>query len=239
MCVGKTFCVYHRANQLWKHPHVCEEDTCWRIRRTGAAETPPRAWGRPPADTFDDILVRNTPTYVGKTGTGNPALLKTWKHPHVRGEDECPEPLKSVVKETPPRAWGRPFARKSVTEEVRNTPTCVGKTSRGDFYVTVEQKHPHVRGEDNVYEPKLVKSTETPPRAWGRPAKDVHPSGAGGNTPTCVGKACQRRSIFCGHENPRPGRHRQSRSTYDCTSPGLCAHQQTGCTPPGAGSRHR
>ena len=90
MCVGKTFCVYHRANQLWKHPHVCEEDTCWRIRRTGAAETPPRAWGRPPADTFDDILVRNTPTYVGKTGTGNPALLKTWKHPHVRGEDlEC------------------------------------------------------------------------------------------------------------------------------------------------------
>ena len=50
------------------------------------------------------------------------------------------------------------------------------------------EKHPHVRGEDIMKSCALYSLEETPPRAWGRPAKNRIYYTTHRNTPTCVGK---------------------------------------------------
>ena len=100
-----------------------------------------------------------------------------------------------------------------------NTPTCVGKTEVEKGSTPSRQKHPHVRGEDDLLgalfrrlggnTPTCVGKTilfhvenhidvETPPRAWGRLIDGISMLKAKGNTPTCVGKTsrdtCKRSS---------------------------------------------
>ena len=116
-----------------------------RITKT---ETPPRAWGRPWANASVPSAIGNTPTSVGKTSGSAVAISTTWKHPHERGEDatdaavsaatpkhphERGEDLRTherqeKAQETPPRAWGRPYAFTACCQKQRNTPTSVGKT---------------------------------------------------------------------------------------------------------------
>ena len=52
----------------------------------------------------------------------------------------------------------------------------------------IRQKHPHVRGEDDTVNKVLQQPIETPPRAWGRHAKEDIEKLEDRNTPTCVGK---------------------------------------------------
>ena len=66
----------------------------------------------------------------------------------MRGEDYSIGFGCGFVLETPPRVWGRLDTEFRVVQNLRNTPTCVGKTT---FYAedgSSVQKHPHVRGED-------------------------------------------------------------------------------------------
>ena len=70
----------------------------------------------------------------------------------------------------------------------RNTPTCVGKTFDTNPNRSGLEKHPHVRGEDDNPFPRVILNRETPPRAWGRPARQALLSSTRRNTPTCVGK---------------------------------------------------
>ena len=51
-----------------------------------------------------------------------------------------------------------------------------------------DAKHPHVRGEDVDGRAATRSMEETPPRAWGRHLKPKGISDMKGNTPTCVGK---------------------------------------------------
>ena len=71
---------------------------------------------------------------------------------------------------------------------MRNTPTCVGKTSDLEGMELAMQKHPHMRGEDSFRLEVRKKASETPPHAWGRQLIDGTLSLKDGNTPTCVGK---------------------------------------------------
>ncbi len=90
--------------------------------------------------------------------------------------------------ETPPRAWGRPYIMTDEAGRIRNTPTCVGKTSDGLPSASQYKKHPHVRGEDAVAVIPHRAAVETPPRAWGRLPHDFLRFLDRRNTPTCVGK---------------------------------------------------
>ena len=78
-------------------------------------------------------------------------------------EDEllfCPE--------TPPRTWGR-LIKHSLRDKLQgNTPTHVGKTLMTVVSVSLNQKHPHARGEDLVRDDTEDGRRETPPRTWGR-----------------------------------------------------------------------
>ena len=106
----------------------------------------------------------------------------------MRGEDRrssfpgCPRA------ETPPHAWGRPYHSGDIYRLVRNTPTCVGKTSRAFTFSPVSQKHPHMRGEDRANLTERAATLETPPHAWGRQRPQSLLELFLRNTPTCVGK---------------------------------------------------
>ena len=129
-CVGKTKTLKQDILPNWKHPHVRGEDLSAAFDMSLPMETPPRAWGRRlPAQGIARRL-GNTPTCVGKTSPSFMMYLDRWKHPHVRGEDAPKRRQSAYDKETPPRAWGRPWALSLVFSRMRNTPTCVGKTKK-------------------------------------------------------------------------------------------------------------
>ena len=69
------------------------------------------------------------------------------EHPHMRGEDEVGEDLLTDPDGTPPHAWGRRLPEASDGTLLRDTPTCVGKTSARLRYAE-RTGHPHMRGED-------------------------------------------------------------------------------------------
>ena len=74
----------------------------------------------------------------------------------------------------------------------RNTPTGVGKTNNEYAATLYRKKHPHGRGEDDGRLRTCHHVSETPPRAWGRPAMAAAAGGTCGNTPTGVGKTAAR-----------------------------------------------
>ena len=89
----------------------------------------------------------------------------------MRGEDIAAGAQCRKMKETPPRAWGRPRNLVRGCFQQRNTPTCVGKTLPNLSPEALRQKHPHVRGEDRAAADEAERTRETPPRAWGRPER--------------------------------------------------------------------
>ena len=105
--------------------------------------------------------------------------------------------------ETPPRAWGRQGACKKGRPRRRNTPTGVGKTAKAQTARLPSQKHPHGRGEDIFAPFRASNRKETPPRAWGRPLRQIAIIANARNTPTGVGKTTHDRSCPpCGQKHP-------------------------------------
>ena len=127
-CVGKTLFASSSVPKKRKHPHVRGEDTLDKIKSNSYRETPPRAWGRRTVKERLCAVFGNTPTCVGKTYSSPQQHRCLRKHPHVRGEDAMGMTTAQLDKETPPRAWGRPTAKDCTHAQLRNTPTCVGKT---------------------------------------------------------------------------------------------------------------
>ena len=132
----------------------------------------------------------------------------------MRGEDFFARTYGTAKGETPPHAWGRLASVLPHLPSLRNTPTCVGKTIDTLRSLGVEQKHPHMRGEDALKMVRCQPTSETPPHAWGRLASTAMAGTDVGNTPTCVGKtqgrkprsyASQKHPHMRG-EDPRPWR---------------------------------
>ncbi len=143
------------------------EDVVVNAASMKTVETPPRAWGGLQQSSRRFTAAGNTPTCVGRTAAIFSSSASDRKHPHVRGEDGNRLAEDDFSKETPPRAWGGLSAQLENVARVRNTPTCVGRTSRDELRHPCERKHPHVRGEDVPMNTFSVSKKETPPRAWG------------------------------------------------------------------------
>ena len=150
--------------------------------------SPPRAWGRQPANHADGVSARFTPTCVGKTRPRLRARRRSPVHPHVRGEDHSPVALDGLRHGSPPRAWGRRASRWVAVEQRRFTPTCVGKTLATRHRSLGWSVHPHVRGEDALLAGGGFVRSGSPPRAWGRRNITVPTLQKERFTPTCVGK---------------------------------------------------
>jgi len=132
--------------------------------------------------------MRFTPTCVGKIIQKLFNFYYTAVHPHVRGEDRCPDLKYLVANGSPPRAWGRFPLSDCGHAQHRFTPTCVGKIFTLPFSTLASTVHPHVRGEDGLVMPKDFFPSGSPPRAWGRFHGLPHLLRDLRFTPTCVGK---------------------------------------------------
>ncbi len=93
-----------------------------------------------------------------------------------------------LLKETPPRAWGKPENGYFVTHSNGNTPTGVGKTVQVPPGMHLARKHPHGRGENFTHITVANLILETPPRAWGKHNHKSEAKQLFRNTPTGVGK---------------------------------------------------
>ena len=68
----------------------------------------------------------------------------------MRGEDPMEGLFKGLAKETPPHARGRLEPEILQGGSVGNTPACAGKTLTALQSKSFEEKHPRMRGEDNL-----------------------------------------------------------------------------------------
>ena len=127
-CVGKTVSQYALTSGSTEHPHVCGENTFHEWMNNKPEGTPPRVWGKQHSRLNFILHERNTPTCVGKTSSHDIAPQSNKEHPHVCGENVCWMLCTTSIKGTPPRVWGKHSIRACHGHQIRNTPTCVGKT---------------------------------------------------------------------------------------------------------------
>ncbi len=106
----------------------------------------------------------------------------------MRGEDKGALEQMASSTETPPHAWRRQWRASDSSWRLRNTSTCVEKTTLQSCRLRLCGKHLHVRGEDLDKVPETGTWLETPPRAWRRPDNELNQQIAHGNTSTCVEK---------------------------------------------------
>ena len=220
--MGKTNCLVTYWNHATKHPHARGEDRYRGVPELSCPETPPRTWGRHHQHPRYGTQRRNTPTHVGKTGTGVYRNCPVQKHPHARGEDIISTLDMVRSEETPPRTWGRPGMKKTASQVARNTPTHVGKTWAFRKTCQQKKKHPHARGEDSAMSRDGSRQLETPPRTWGRRYIDPAVHMAGRNTPTHVGKTYGLRLKPAG-----AGKHPHARGEDLWTAPETCGGRET------------
>ena len=153
--MGKTLNPMSGSKILWKHPHEHGEDDYRTMITNLPLETPPRAWGRLMLTSGDDVWLRNTPTSMGKTISGNLSFTLIQKHPHEHGEDPYAMYISNGRVETPPRAWGRQYSKQLWHSGLRNTPTSMGKTWVCLVDIIKNWKHPHEHGEDLPWRPMV------------------------------------------------------------------------------------
>jgi len=145
-------------------------------------------WGRHLNVVENSLVMRNTPTHVGKTLAKIIMLILQKKHPHACGEDDSSCKLTNFPLETPPRMWGRRTTQIKISVHFGNTPTHVGKTLIRPHRHAKTWKHPHACGEDSESVKLRNPNVETPPRMWGRLDPSTITHWADRNTPTHVGK---------------------------------------------------
>src|SRR5699024_9309078 len=98
----------------------------WTGFSTGS---PPRAWGGRVTVRIDSSISRLTPTCVGRPRPRPGPWRRTQAHPHVRGADDGDDCAACTNGGSPPRAWGGQIQVRIPIDNVRLTPTCVGRTS--------------------------------------------------------------------------------------------------------------
>ena len=97
----------------------------------------------------------------------------------------------TTQQETSPPAWGKPPDIQVLGLEVGNIPTCVGKTVSVQPKTIADQKHPHLRGENEDARESITFKEETSPPAWGKLQTFIDYMSLLRNIPTCVGKTAR------------------------------------------------
>ena len=126
--VGKTDVLDRLEKQTQEHPHIRGEDSNAAPTSYPDSGTSPHTWGRPSRKSSDFMVLRNIPTYVGKTHGVLDDRGCAQEHPHIRGEDSRRWRLLPIGEGTSPHTWGRPLCTYLFDQIDRNIPTYVGKT---------------------------------------------------------------------------------------------------------------
>src|SRR5271157_2565297 len=169
------------------HPHVRGDFKVRRGNEQKEAGSPPRAWGLRNDWPLESIILRFTPTCVGTSNVRQAVQSNYLVHPHVRGDfGGISNPANSTLG-SPPRAWGLRQLLRRPRGPRRFTPTCVGTSLYTWFIFSVNEVHPHVRGDFPIHLFFKITYCGSPPRAWGLRRGCVRNCPFCRFTPTCVG----------------------------------------------------
>jgi len=126
--VGKTRS--RAACSVWNtvHPHACGEDAWPSSARSAVVGSPPRVWGRHTVRLHVALLLRFTPTRVGKTSAVIMGILAALGSPPRVWGRHSTERRFVPIDGSPPRVWGRRHILKVHAARKGFTPTRVGKT---------------------------------------------------------------------------------------------------------------
>ena len=194
-CVGKTRCAPFSFRLLAEHPHMRGENPRLRARCATSGGTSPHAWGKRGGRRSIGRGGRNIPTCVGKTPPCRSSGPSATEHPHMRGENLYGRIVFLCSPGTSPHAWGKLCSVGSPRLQIRNIPTCVGKTLSGWTAPQATSEHPHMRGENSSSTALNARIDGTSPHAWGKHGYSPRDDGGVRNIPTCVGKTGRIRRI--------------------------------------------
>ena len=127
-CVGKTCAIVTKECLVSVHPHVCGENLNELDSGHAIVGSPPRVWGKLGLRVVWIPAIRFTPTCVGKTCQCIGKQPDLAVHPHVCGENLTSFASHSSASGSPPRVWGKLLRGAGLDNDLRFTPTCVGKT---------------------------------------------------------------------------------------------------------------
>ncbi|EFK31507.1 hypothetical protein HMPREF9264_0722 [Lactobacillus delbrueckii subsp. bulgaricus PB2003/044-T3-4] len=168
--------------ETYDHRGICMENTQYEKHNNIKNGLPPHTWGIPRFTKCCSRRARITPTCVGNTRIDSLHNALERDHQYI-----VRVAVSTMIKGSPPLAWGIPSSTASNWPALRITPTCVGNTRWCTIPGSSAWDHPHLRGEYIVMLVLSAWPTGSPPLAWG-----IHDyRDDGGNkmriTPTCVG----------------------------------------------------
>ncbi len=133
-------------------------------------EIPPLVWGEVKIFHYSVISYRDTPTCVGKIELVFRPIFVPRRYPHFRGEKGLCSPVLPGLLEIPPLAWGEATFIQTNKRTRRDTPTCVGKSTKCHVSCDQPRRYPHSRGEKQTKERKTLLTLEIPQLVWGKGA---------------------------------------------------------------------
>ncbi len=166
--MGKIYAPPPRRADCPVHPHARGENAIQPMQRTTVNGSPPRSWGKSTTSAVNNLLLRFTPTLVGKMWITLLLTTVMSVHPHARGENTFGSITRLEVAGSPPRSWGKSVPCLQVVVGKRFTPTLVGKipsSCKTNMRLAV---HPHARGENNLEHVFQMHTGGSPPRSWGK-----------------------------------------------------------------------
>ena len=153
------------------HPRACGENCRDVVMQHSTSGSPPRMRGKP-LSCFSWIRgTRITPAHAGKTPMLYGGCSCNADHPRACGENKRSSCATSTSDGSPPRMRGKHCLLDSLIRHCRITPAHAGKTYSFMGKLGGFTDHPRACGENFISRSKKSRSSGSPPRMRGKPAK--------------------------------------------------------------------
>ena len=144
---GKSPARFSSPRRCRDHPRMCGEKGGRRDQHQPELGSPPRMRGKGHRDGQAGVLGGITPVYAGKRSPDLPARPSGWDHPRMCGEKPTLRCPCLPYRGSPPRMRGKGIVNVFVSEKLRITPACAGKSWSNALPCSRREDHPpHVRG---------------------------------------------------------------------------------------------
>ena len=132
--------------------------------------------------------MRITPACAGKTHPRALPVFRPSDHPRVCGENRCAQKKRYPRFGSPPRVRGKPLPLPPLSQPVRITPACAGKTKSERENWQERTDHPRVCGENPIQLALYRLNLGSPPRVRGKLRPLLFTRCLPRITPACAGK---------------------------------------------------
>ena len=210
-CIGITPAYAGKSTDLQRpraaqqdHPRVCGEKLSGCVWQQACAGSPPRMRGKVSQPHYSTGRGGITPAYAGKSQIASNPRRSGRDHPRVCGEKSCAGDAASGQEGSPPRMRGKDYWCPYHICSPGITPAYAGKRSYNGLFTSMEEDHPRVCGEKQLYQCFCNDDRGSPPRMRGKGEADAHYSKRIRITPAYAGKRTHRRYGVPGYwDHPR------------------------------------